>query len=409
MGLMRSAPTVIDLFSGAGGLGASFEAQGFRTVAAVDSERDCISTLKLNQCARLVAPDGKTHLQDARLICDDIRDIQRSDLVPADAPRGWRPDVLAGGPPCQPFSHAGLGLALRDPRGQLFRQFVRLADELNPKVILFENVAGLVTSKCAEGIPGGALLAVQHAFEEMGYACKFQLLNAADFGAPQRRIRLYMLATRDVALPEFPLQTHASKPIGDQTPWVRLASFLAQLPAPNEEDVVRPTGKRAFELEALTPGSGLRSEGIVEANRPSGHWGYRQDCYLADPNLPSRTIRAASTPDWVRVDEYGLRRLTWRECAALQSFPEGWLFAGTKASRFRQIGNAVQGNIGRAIAHAVSIGLADTRRELPQSEPWPAAFHRRVRYTAMESLVNGGHREAARLRRAVHPGAAIGR
>lgn len=393
-------PTVIDLFSGAGGLSASFERAGFQTVAAVDVDYDCIATLKASQLARLkVAGLRRTYLEGAKLVHGDIRDIGKSDVVAENAPSNWRPDVLAGGPPCQPFSSAGSGLGLGDPRGQLFEHFVRLARELQPRMVLFENVAGLVTAKGTDGKPGGVLRLIQHRFEEIGYACRFALLNAADFGASQRRVRLYMVASQDEALPQFPLPSHSALGENGLLQWVSLATRMAGLPAASFEDIIHPKGKRAQELYALKPGTGLKSHGIIEANRPSGHWGYRQDCFLADPTLPSRTIRAASTPDWVQTPE-GLRRLTWRECAALQGFAQDWIFEGSRVSRYRQIGNAVQGDIGTAIALGLCRALTKRVSQRPLSAPWPASFERRVRYTAMEEHVNGEHRRAARSRRA---------
>ena len=208
----------------------------------------------------------------------------------------------------------------------MFTHFVRLARELRPRIILFENVAGLVTAKGRDGHPGSVLRLIQERFEEAGFACRFELLNAADFGAGQRRVRLYMIATSDLALPDFPSPTHAISDTG-LLPWKTLHECLSQLPDAAPEDIVRPSGKRAGELEALEPGNGLKTQGIVEANRPSDHWGYRQDCFVASFETPARTIRAASTPDWIRSSS-GLRRLTWRGCAALQGFSSNWIFEG---------------------------------------------------------------------------------
>lgn len=397
----RSArlPTVIDLFSGAGGLSGSFERAGFHTVAAVDVDSDCIATLKATQQARLkIMGLRRTYFEGAKLVRGDVRAIGKSDLAPDDAPSSWRPDVLAGGPPCQPFSSAGAGLGLDDPRGQLFTHFVRLAEELQPRMILFENVAGLVTAKGHDGKPGGVLRLIQDRFEEIGYACRFALLNAADYGASQRRVRFYMIASKDEALPQFPLPSHSAQPERNLQPWVSLATRIVGLPAPALDEIIYPKGKRMHELQALEPGTGLKSVGIIEANRPSGHWGYRQDCFLTDPTLPARTIRAASTPDWIQTQD-GLRRLTWRECAALQGFAHDWAFEGGRTSRYRQIGNAVQGDIGTSIARELARALAKPVLQRPISAPWPASFDKRVRYTAMEERVNGAHRRAARSRR----------
>lgn len=392
-------PTAIDLFCGAGGLTASLEAVGYKTVAMVDNAQDAIQTLRSTQSARLPISSrgGEVYLSGAKILHADIREISAADLRPEGSQSDWAPDLLSGGAPCQPFSSAGKGLALNDPRGQLFREFVRLADELKPRTLLFENVAGLITAKDEAGEPGGVLRQVQRSFEDIGYVCRVGLLNSADFGSAQRRVRLYLIASRFGRPPEFPRVTNSRSPDAEAVlPWVNLGDFLAQQPSPDEADIVRPSGKRAHELNALLPGTGLKSGGIVEANRPSGHWGYRQDSFLADLSLPSRTIRAASTPDWVKTEE-GLRRLTWRECAALQGFPEGWCFVGSTASRFRQIGNAVQGDVGRAIAKK----LVDQTEFEPASESiaWPDTFKRRMRYTKMEEAVNGQHRLDARKAR----------
>jgi DNA (cytosine-5)-methyltransferase 1 len=402
-------PSVIDLFSGAGGLTAALESVGWDTVAAVDSDADCVATLQANKERRIrvAGIGGKSYLGRATLIRSDIREVNATDLRPPKTSSRWRPDLLAGGPPCQPFSSAGLMRGISDPRGQLFREFVRLTAELRPRFVLFENVAGLVTAKSPDGKPGGVLHRVQRAFEKVGYACRFELLNAADFGAAQRRVRLYMIASSGEALPEFPHATHtqgSGSLIGwakNAHPWTSLSQFLPMLPSPHDEDIVRPTGSRARELARLSPGTGLRAKGIVEANRPGGHWGYRQDCFVADLTVPARTIRAASTPDFIRLSDGSLRRLTWRECAALQGFPADWLFVGTRASRFRQIGNAVQGNVGQAIGAMLFRAASERSLAQPTSAPWPPAFHRRVRYTAMEHIVNGAHRAAARELRQV--------
>lgn len=401
-------PAVIDLFSGAGGLSAGLEAAGWQSVAAVDHDPHCLRTLESTRAAGVPVAErpGHAHLDSSRLMLADVADLCARDLRPAGAPRSWRPDLLAGGPPCQPFSSAGRQGGVEDPRGRLFLDFVRLADELRPRYVLFENVRGLLTAKTPDGRPGGVLEVIQRSFEEIGHACRFGVLNAADYGAPQRRVRLFMVASCDRPLPELPEPTHARDPesetlIGDRRkPWVPLAQFLALQPEPDPADVVRPKGRRAEELADVPPGKGLRTGGTVEANRPGGHWGYRQDCFVADPELPARTVRAASTPDWLRLED-DMRRLTWRECAGLQGFPAGWRFEGTAAARFRQIGNAVQGDVARALGEALLDAWRRGGRARPVSPPWPHEFHRRVRYTEMEQRVNGAHRAAARGR---HPG-----
>lgn len=261
-------------------------------------------------------------------------------------------------------------------------------------MVLFENVRGLVTAVGKTGKPGEVLHALKRAYEELGYATTFATLNAADYGAAQRRIRLLMMATERHALPSFPAPAHSSTPVFDlydqAKPWVTLRELLSGLPPASAEELVFATPERGGELSRLTPGTGIRTAGRVESNRPSGHWGYRQDGFLADLDLPSRTIRAAATPDWVRLPDGTHRRLTWRECAALQGFPGDWVFAGTMTSRFRQIGNAVQANVAEVVGRALMGSLfAGVRRTLPGSAPLPGYFDKRVRYTEAEHRTNG--------------------
>ena len=393
---------VVSLFSGAGGLDAGLEQAGWTTSVATDFDRDCMATLATTQAAAVPVRgrEGAHHLHAARLLSADARTLTAADLRPPRARSDWRPSLLAGGPPCQPWSSAGHQKGLADPRGQLLSHMLRLVGELRPRFVLFENVRGLVTALGPTGRPGEVLESIQADLDDLGYASTVATVNAADHGAAQRRVRLLLMASADHALPDFPAPTHARPGqlgLDETKPWITLGEMLAAIGEPDPVDVVRPTGVRAGELEALSPGEGLRTGGRVENNRPSGHWGYRQDSFLADPALPSRTIRAASTPDWIREDDGRLRRLTWRECAALQGFPPAWAFAGASASRFRQIGNAVQVDLGAAIGEALMTSLRHGPTKTPPiSPPWPEALHKRTRYTAMEHRVNGDHRVRVR-------------
>ena len=156
--------------------------------------------------------------------------------------------------------------------------------------------------------------------------------------------------------------------------------------------------RAAPKLKQVMPvGSGLKSAGAREATRPGGHWGYRQGTFVADPSKPARTVTAAATQDWIRDGEGRLRRLTWRECAALQGFPVDWQFVGNKASRFRQIGNAVPVTFGRVLGESLFRVLADEPlASRPASAPFPAGFVEAITYTRREHSRNGPSRAAAR-------------
>jgi DNA (cytosine-5)-methyltransferase 1 len=392
-------PTLVSLFTGAGGMDIGLERAGWRTVVAADIDADCVASLDASRSAAI--PIGTLseshHLAEARIFKTDIRDLTGADLRPPGVPLDWRPSLLAGGPPCQPWSSAGLQRGLLDVRGRLIDHMIRLTRELRPRLVLFENVRGLVTALGPTGHPGEALQLIKRAFEDLGYATTFAMLNAANYGAAQRRVRLFMMASDQPPLPRFPEPTHdraAHEGLGgSHKPWVTLGEFLNNLSKLDPADVVRPTERQQVNLARLVPGTGVRTKGRVENNRPGGHWGYRQDSFLADLSLPARTIRAASTPDWIRLPDGTHRRLTWRECAVIQGFPVDWRFVGTVASKFRQIGNAVQADVAEAVGRALFAALhtASSEEELT-SAPLPPELVRRVKYTAAEHRTNGEHR-----------------
>jgi DNA (cytosine-5)-methyltransferase 1 len=396
---MSVRPTVVSLFSGAGGLDVGLERAGWETVLATDLDPAAVTTLAASQSAHIPVagrPD-RHYLDDARLLEADVCELQRSDVVPSGARSSWRPSLLAGGPPCQPWSSSGLQKGFRDARGLLISQMIRLTDELRPRFVLMENVRGLLTAVGPRGLHGEAIEMIQKEWENLGYAISWALMNAADYGAAQRRVRLLMIGTADHELPPFPLPTH-DKAGASAPPWVGLGEVLAARPRPAAEDVIQPSGQREAQLRALRPGTGIKTGGTIEHQRPGGHWGYRQDSFLADLSLPSRTIRAASTPDWVRLPRQSMRRLTWSECAALQGFPSAWEFQGTRDTRFRLIGNAVQTDV----AFAVGKVLLDALRRGPASAPpestdWPPYFNRRIRGAAADHRANAASRKRHRV------------
>ncbi len=400
-------PTAVSLFTGAGGLDIGLERAGFTIVAAVDNDADCIRTLETNQKARLPIPGTEEHhfLENTKIQFASIEHVTAKALRPPDGGRYWVPELLAGGPPCQPFSSAGKMLSVHDPRGRLFEHFVRIADEMQPRFILFENVRGLVTARGPRGEPGEALALVRSAFESIGYATSFALLNAADFGASQRRVRCFMLATRNSPLPQFPEPTHGecssgSLFPGSPLPWITLQEFLTNQTEPSAREVVRPSASLAKQLAKVRDGSGLKSPGAREATRPGGHWGYKQGTFIADRSKPARTVTAASTQDWIRLKDGSLRRLTHIECAGLQGFSTEWRFEGNAASRFRQIGNAVPAIFGEVLGHSVISALARVRRRKAESAPFPAEFISAIAYTTREQRRNGPSRAAVLLSQA---------
>ncbi|MGL4514495.1 MAG: DNA cytosine methyltransferase [Lacipirellulaceae bacterium] len=382
--------TVVSLFSGAGGLDLGLEQAGWRTVAATDFDADCVRTLLHNQ-ARGVAVEGScaTFLDGAQVVREDVAELSADQLRPGSR---LPIDLLVGGPPCQPFSSSGKQLGVFETRGRLFEHFVRIAEGLRPRAILFENVRGLVTARGESGEPGDVVAQIRAAFHAIGYATSFAVLNAGDFGAPQRRVRLFMIGTRDVDAPAFPPPTHAkvamSDLFGGTKPWVTLGEFLKSRPKPRPEDCERPSEALAELLRDVPEGSGVKSPGRPEPTRPGGHWGYRQGTFVADRSQPARTVTATASQDWVRDSAGRLRRLTLGECAALQGFPDEWEFLGARASRFRQVGNAVPAVFGRALGQTIAEALEGPKRRKPTARDLPSTMAAAVEYTKRDHARN---------------------
>jgi DNA (cytosine-5)-methyltransferase 1 len=390
----------ISLFSGAGGLDIGLEGAGWHCHYASDVDADAVATLRQNVGRRL---DRFVALGNAFVEQADVRQSNGTDILAKGGIRKGDVMLLAGGPPCQSWSSAGHQHGFEDPRGRLFADFVRLAGELDVRWLLFENVRGLLTARGPDGVPGTALHLIRAQLWNAGFQTSVTLLNAADFGVPQRRVRLFVVGYRTGDAPPFPVETHAKNAIEGRVPWIPLADCLRVIGPLEQDEIIRPSGKLAAELALVPPGSGVKSPGKAETTRPGGHWGYKQGAFVADTSLPARTVTASAQQDWVTDSALGLRRLCPRECAAIQSFPASWQFAGNRTSQYRQIGNAVP----PVLAEMIGMTLLGHVSAQPSTgvvhhsalAPLPETLARAVRYTAKEEARNGQSRKAAPRKR----------
>lgn len=389
----------ISLFSGAGGLDIGLERIGFEVVSTLDENKVCCDTLSKNQAKKCLIhkQEPPFHLQDTHIIHKDIRNIHPQEL----APQKTKISCLFGGPPCQTFSSAGKMQSVFDERGTLFQDFVRVVEYWEPTTFLFENVRGLVTAKGFDGKPGSVIKNILMAFENLGYSCRTELLNAADYGAYQRRVRCFIIGVRHGMAPLFPEATHANMPIKnnknntlfpelEKKPWQSLGTFLATDADNDESNWVHPTPALLEQLQTIPEGSGLKSQGVIENTRPGGHWGYRQGTFIADPKKPARTVTGSSSQDWIRLNNGRLRRLTFLEVKRLQGFPEKWTFCGSKAQQFKQVGNAVPTIFGEMIGQTLIKYLKTYNPNLkPQKIRLPEKFEQYISYTEKEAARNG--------------------
>jgi DNA (cytosine-5)-methyltransferase 1 len=390
----------VSLFAGGGGLDLGLEYAGWACEYATDSDPFAVATLIANKGRRT---GGIKALENAYIEEKDVRSLSGVEILSRVGRKRGDVPLLAGGPPCQSWSSAGRQLGLADPRGKLFGDYVRIAKQIDARWLLIENVRGLLTARGADGVPGSALAFIREELRRAGWQTKVNLLNAADYGVAQRRVRLFLIGHHEGDAPFFPEPTH-SKEGATSTPWVTLGALLSQIAPPSNDEIIRPNEKLNRQLEAIAPGKGVRSPGKAETTRPGGHWGYKQGAFVADLNQPARTVTANVQQDWIKDCRLGLRRLSSRECAAIQSFPPCWKFVGSKIDRYRLVGNAVPPLLAQALGSALiatmSPAIARLDRIAPAApEALPRQLQAAISYTIREDAKNGASRRAAPSRR----------
>ena len=397
-----SSLSVISLFTGAGGLDYGFEAAGFRTTVAVEIDARCCETLRLNR-----------HWP---IICRDIASVGTKELLTTAKLSVGSADVLIGGPPCQPFSKSGFWVSgdvkrLADPRASTLEAYLRILAEARPRAFLLENVEGLGFRGKDEGLQLiNSRLAAINAAHGTKYRATIATLNAADYGVPQVRKRLFVVGARDGKAFQFPQGTHgdpAAALLSGVQPYLRTWDALHDLAAPNESDVVLK-GKWAKLLPTIPEGSNYLWHTDRGGGEPLFGWRRRFWSFLLKlaKDQPSWTIQAQPGPA-TGPFHWDNRRLTMREMARLQTFPDEVRIVGTLADAQRQLGNAVPSLLGEILARAISEQLLDRpirHKQLklaiqPTDLPVPAPMKRKPVPAAFLAL-RGAHE--------AHPGTGKG-
>ncbi len=377
---------VISLFSGAGGLDIGLEESGFHTAVCVEFDDDCRETLRYNR------PDWKLFENGIKIengkflqrIPGDIRDIEVDELLEFANLQQGESALVVGGAPCQPFSNIGKKLGQHDEKnGDLFLEFVRMVKGVKPEAFIFENVVGITQNKHADVINY-----MVDKFKGLGYGISHTVLNAANYGVPQRRERFFLIGIKGIENPAFPLPTHFKdekhykmfmQNIGIKTEkkfnkWISVKQTFNKIP---EEHVKRDdyalmniSDKVVKRMEYIEEGKNFK---VVPNNLLPDCWknGKHQgnDTFGRLVNdLPSVTIRtAAYNPSkGMYIHPKENRGLSTIEMAALQSFPYNWEFKVksrdkiTLVSGGKQIGNAVPPGLAKALGLAISIQLKST-------------------------------------------------
>ena len=336
-----------EVFAGAGGLSYGFKMAGYKVLFGTDKDRDSQATFLKNH------PDASYLVKDVENVT--TRDIKR--MV------GENPiDVLVGGPPCQGFSISGKREA-QDPRNQLYNHFLRIADMLNPKAMVIENVPGM------KALFGGSifndLLAKIH---KRGFRTNAKVVSADQYGVPQSRKRIFIVCTRDAeyefpepsspkvtlweAISDLPLLEgmnesleYATEPANPYQAFMRQGSRLV-----HNHVSTNHTDRTRSIISMVTEGKNYKSLPKHLQNTRNVHVAWTR----LDGSKPSLTIdtghRHHFHPKTNRIP-------TVRESARIQSFPDTFVFAGTKTSQYRQVGNAVPPLLARKIGMSLMEAL----------------------------------------------------
>jgi DNA (cytosine-5)-methyltransferase 1 len=340
--------TALSLFTGAGGLDYGFEAAGFETVVAIEMNRRCCETLELNR--------------SWKVIDQDINSVTSAAILGAAALPEGEPDILIGGPPCQPFSKSGFWVTgdakrLSDPRASTLEAYLRILAEARPRAFLLENVEGLGFRGKDEGLQLiNTKLAAINAVYGTNYKANIGILNAADFGVPQMRKRVFVVGSREGQPFKFPQPTHSALP-GDlatqSLPYTTAWDALHDLAPPNDEEV-QLSGKWADLLPTIPEGNNYLWHTERGGGEPLFGWRRRYWSFLLKlaKNQPSWTIQAQPGPA-TGPFHWENRRLTRREMARLQTFPDDIELSGSLADAQRQLGNAVPSLLAEVLARSI--------------------------------------------------------
>lgn len=359
----KNGYNLVSLFSGAFGLDLGFMANGFKPLLALDNNSASYETINRN-------------LPDLEFVNDNIENRTTNWLLNEIGLDVGEIDVLTGGPPCQPFSTAGRRASLQDPRASPLKEYIRFIKEAQPKCFVMEEVKGLLSARikhvpiidrgktvlAADELPGSAFSKVHRMLEETGYKFSINVLNAADFGAPQMRDRLIIIGNRDKE-PDFPKSSHTG--IGQEKidtpnllPWSTFWDATCDL-----------QGKK-MEFPTLSPST----SNVMKFIPPGGYW----------KHLPSHMIKNAMGGAYLATGgKMGFfRRLSWdtpaptvitsphrmssmlchpeelrpisvEEYKRVQGFPDDWKIHGSTSVKYHLIGNAVPVYLSDAIANHV--------------------------------------------------------
>ncbi|MFZ1059779.1 MAG: DNA cytosine methyltransferase [Candidatus Rokuibacteriota bacterium] len=410
----RDHLTVVSLFAGAGGLDLGLEAAGFKVRLCVESDEDARETLRANRPRWKLSEPG------------DIHELEPADILRQASLRRRSVTLISGGPPCQPFSKSGYwsngaSAGLEDPRADTIRAYLKVVEAALPKVFLFENVSGFAFNGKDEGLQlilrGTAAI---NRRQGTSYRPQVIHLNAADYGVPQIRQRLFILAHINGKQIEVPSPTHGPlEQAGNAVvPYHTAWDAIGDLDRERFPAELRPKGKWAALLPSIPEGRNYLWHTPRSGGQPLFGWRTRYWSFLLKltKDEPSWTIQAEPGPA-TGPFHWRSRPLSIKELTRLQTFPRGYRVVGTRQSAQRQVGNAVPCAVGellgleirrQLLGHRVRrklrlIPARRGRRPPPEAlRPVPARYMKlRGKHRAHPGVGRGPRARARSRRRAV--------
>jgi DNA (cytosine-5)-methyltransferase 1 len=334
-------PIVIDIFCGIGGFSKGFEKAGFNIALGIDNWDVALETFKNNHL------NSKILNADVREIKDEYYEQFKNKV-----------DIVIGGPPCQGFSMSGKR-DVNDKRNTLFEQMIRAVSIINPKIIVMENVVGLISMKTPEGKLVKEI--IEEKYNELGYELECRILDASEHGVPQARKRVIFIGSR-IGKVGFPKIQEEKVTVGDalgNIPDVDIESYIE--PKTKFQILMSDNQKRIFNHDAMNHNEMVKKR--ITFVPPGGNWrdvppefynvgGVHSNNYRRlDPYKPSITLKHATKS--MIIHPVFDRVVTAREVARLQSFPDSFEISGTRFQQHQQLANAVPPILGNEIAKRI--------------------------------------------------------
>ncbi|MGM0581599.1 MAG: DNA cytosine methyltransferase [Bacteroidota bacterium] len=331
---------IVSFFAGAGGLDLGFQKAGFDVIWANEYDKEIWETYEKNH--------PNTTLDKRSII-----EIKSNEVPECDG--------IIGGPPCQSWSEAGSLRGINDKRGQLFFDFIRILEAKQPKFFLAENVSGMLLGRHSE-----ALKNIKEMFQNAGtgYELSFQMLNASDFDVPQDRKRVFFVGVRK----DLNFKFQFPKPVKEKITLYRAISDLKNSVVPAKEG--NKTNKENCKIPNHEYMIGGFSSMFMSRNRVRT-WDEQSFTIQAGgrhapihPQAPKMKFIEQNVREFVKGKEDLYRRLSVRECARIQTFPDGFIFHYNHiAAGYKMIGNAVPVNLAKHMALSIKSQIENAEKQ----------------------------------------------